>query len=212
MLLLWEWRAPSSVSDTLSALSATESLLALGNGGALVLDGLLGAAAAHAVRTAALFLDEEGQLSPATVGAQRRCLPSVRGDRMMWLDPDEVELSLFNVIELMEASRELLNAHAFLGAGRVDVQLSIYEAGMGYAKHRDNVRGQHRRRLTAIYYTNDWRPGDGGELALYDDAGACVRLIEPIFDRLVLFLARVPHAVLPVVRGPRVALTAFMRT
>lgn len=176
-----------------------------------MLDGLLGDAEAQAVRAAALILDEAGELLPARVGACRRRVPGTRGDRTLWLDGGYADRALDAVVELMEASRAVLNEFAFLGAGELEVQLAVYDQGNGYVRHRDTVRGRSDRRLTAIYYANDWRPGDGGELALYDAGGACTQVIEPIADRLVLFLAQTPHAVLPVARGPRVAVTAFMR-
>lgn len=198
---------PSVLED----LSTTAALRVLGSGRELVLDRILGEAQAHAVRAAALFLDDGGGLCPACVGPDRQRLPGIRGDRMMWLERESVEPALQDVIDLMDAGRVILNEQAYLGAGQLEVQLSIYEPGHGYSRHRDTMQGRQERRLTAIYYANDWRPGDGGELALYDEYGGCDRLIEPVSDRLVLFLADTPHAVLPVVRGRRVAVTAFMR-
>ncbi len=45
------------------------------------------------------------------------------------------------------------------------------------------------RRLNALVYLNpNWQPGWGGELGLYDEKGeVCVKKIEPLFNRLVIF-------------------------
>lgn len=194
-----------------SALSDTTALHALGAGKELVLDGLLGDATALAVRAEALALDEAHLLRPSGTGASKTRNPAVRGDRILWLDRDLLDPALGAVVDLMDAAMATLNANAYLGAGEVETQVAIYDDGPGYLRHRDALHGHDDRRMTAIYYANDWRPGDGGELVLYDDEGRCTRLIEPIADRLVLFLAQTEHAVRPVTRGPRVAVSGFMR-
>ena len=198
-------------SRAVAALSDTSALRTLGAGRELVLDGLLGDATARAVRAEALALDEAQILTPAGTGADRVRDPSVRGDRILWLNRDLLEPAMGAVVDLMDAAMTTLNENAYLGVGELEIQVAIYDEGTGYQRHRDALRGQDARRMTAIYYANDWRPGDGGELALYDDEGHCTRLVEPVADRLVLFLAQTEHAVRTVVRGPRVALTGFMR-
>ncbi|HET9450694.1 MAG TPA: 2OG-Fe(II) oxygenase, partial [Aggregicoccus sp.] len=61
----------------------------------------------------------------------------------------------------------------------------------------------------AIWYANpDWAPAHGGVLRLYPEGEAPVD-VEPVLDRLVVFLSeRVEHEVLPV-SAPRLALTAW---
>ena len=85
----------------------------------------------------------------------------------------------------------------------------MYTAGLGYTRHRDALVGSSARRMTLIYYANEWRSGDGGELELYEREG--LRLIEPIRDRLILFRPELEHAVRPVVRGERVAISGWLR-
>ena len=70
-----------------------------------------------------------------------------------------------------------------------------------YTKHIDNG-DSNGRRITAIYYLNEgWRRHHGGALRLYDNVGDDVPFVdvEPIADRLVLFLsdAHTPHEVMP---------------
>lgn len=187
-------------------------LQALGSGRALVLDAMLGEQAAAGVREAALRLDVEGGLRPAGIGRDATTVPSVRGDRIAWLDPDAPPEGLRPVLELMSATMATLNETAYVGAEVLECQLAIYDEGSGYQRHRDAVRGTSSRRITAVYYANPWRPGDGGELELYDEEDGRGRRVEPISDRLVVFRSDITdHAVRPLVRGPRVALSAFFR-
>jgi SM-20-related protein len=59
-----------------------------------------------------------------------------------------------------------------------------------------------------IYYLNDWRTGDGGELCVHETDGT--RRIAPELDRLVLFLSeKVEHEVADT-RSTRLAVTAWM--
>lgn len=71
----------------------------------------------------------------------------------------------------------------------------------------------YRRVNCLVYLNEDWRPGDGGELELWESKdGPCVRKIEPVFNRTVLFMTGEnswhghPH---PLVRGPRVSFAAY---
>lgn len=198
------------MNRSLTALRGTSSLAALGHGRALVLDGLLGDAQAMAVRAEVLALDEDGLLGPAS----RRGFGldnDAPGHRSKWLNRDLLDPAVGAVVDLMDAAMVTLREHVDPGFGDLDVQIAVYDAGRGYQRRRDAPHGDDQRRVTAIYYANDWRPGDGGELSLYDADGRCMRLVEPAADRLVLFLAPTEHAVRHVVRGPRVAVTGFLQ-
>lgn len=63
---------------------------------------------------------------------------------------------------------------------------------------------------TAIYYVNPgWTPAAGGQLRLHAPAGPVD--VEPLLDRLILFLAeRIEHEVLPA-HASRLAVTAWYR-
>jgi SM-20-related protein len=141
-------------------------------------------------------------LREAGVGRERAQAPSVRGDRIAWLDgPGEIQ-------DRFERLREELNRDAWLGLERFDVQVARYEDGAAYASHRDAFRGGPSRRVTAIWYLNDaWIPAHGGVLRLHLDGG--VLDVPPTLDRLVVFLSeKIEHEVLPVA-APRLALTAW---
>ena len=85
--------------------------------------------------------------------------------------------------------------------------------GARYVKHRDALPYKAGRKLTVIYYLNaQWQKGHGGELRIWptdetEDEDAVI--IEPLADRLVLFISSLEHEVLPAWR-PRFALTTWM--
>lgn len=196
----------------LAALADPVLIQALGAGRALILDDMLGAAAAGRIRKAALELDALGELRPAGVGREGTRAPAIRGDRIAWLDPVTPPEGLRPAVELLAATMAILNETAYVGATTLECQLAIYGAGDAYERHRDALRGTTVRRITAVYYANDWREGHGGELELFDEHDFRARVVAPVADRLVLFRSDLTaHAVRPVVEGPRVAISGFFR-
>ena len=55
------------------------------------------------------------------------------------------------------------------------------------------------RVLSTVFYLNEnWQPGDGGELAIYDAEDQLITRVQPVLNRLVIFLSEeFPHEVLP---------------
>lgn len=195
-----------------SALASPDTLESLGAGRAVVLDGLLGVDTAMAARNAALAMDGEARLRPAGIGRDATAAPSIRGDRIAWLEAGTSAPAFAPILELLDATRIALNELVFLGADELECQVALYEAGSGYDRHRDALRASASRRVTAIYYLNDWQPGDGGELEVFDAGPLPTQVIEPLADRLVLFRSLLTeHAVREVRRGPRIAVSAFLR-
>jgi SM-20-related protein len=132
-------------------------------------------------------------LAPAAVGRERQ--PGVRGDELAWLDDDG----------RFEALRRELNQSAWLGLDRLELQAARYRPGAAYPRHRDAFRGGPSRRVSAVWYLNaDW--AGGGQLRLHLDPP---RDIEPLLDRLVVFLSeKLEHEVLPAT-SERWAVTAW---
>jgi SM-20-related protein len=109
----------------------------------------------------------------------------------------------------VEVSTEL-NAAAWMGLSGFSIQLAAFQPGGHYQPHRDALRGDTARRVTAILYLNEeWKAGDGGCLRVHTTGKP--RDIEPRGGRLVVFLSdRVLHEVLPG-RAVRHAATAWFR-
>lgn len=166
----------------------------LGSPGWLVADGFLGAELALRVRREAEALP----LKPAGVrrGADHRLDPSVRGDAIAWITPEDATGAFVDAVARFEALMQELNERAWQGLRRFELQLARYEAGGHYARHRDAFPGDDNRRITAIVYLNPaWTPADGGLLRIH---GEPARDVEPRLDRLVVFRSSlVEHEVLP---------------
>jgi Rps23 Pro-64 3,4-dihydroxylase Tpa1-like proline 4-hydroxylase len=183
-------------------------VLALGERRALCFDGVLGPARVEAIRRDALALFEAGELRPAGIGRAATRTPEVRNDHILWLDGD-IHRPFADVLALFESLRRQLVELAYLGARTIEAQLAVYTPGLGYTLHCDAIVGSSARRMTLIYYANDWQPGDGGELELHEPDS--VRVIEPVGDRLLVFRPELEHAVRPIVRGVRVAISGWLR-
>jgi SM-20-related protein len=188
-----------------------EEVEALGTRGYFLRPTFLGPERARAARAEALERVEAGELRPAGIrrGADRTEDTRVRGDLIGWVQPAP-GTALGALWDGFHALGEALSAGAYLGLGRFDLQLACYPGnGAHYSRHRDAFPGQSNRRATAIWYANpDWAPAHGGVLRLYPEGKAPVD-VEPVLDRLVVFLSeRVEHEVLPAF-APRLALTAW---
>lgn len=185
-----------------------EHVRLLGAGEPVVLDGVLGLDAALAV--AAFLGRRPGELTPAAVGqgAERTIDEDVRGDLTRWVARDEDPI-LAPYWKLVDRLALELREKAWLGIQDVEVQLAHYPGDLArYVAHHDAFAGGGRRRVSGVYYLNPtWAPGDGGELRVRAPSGE--HTIEPLLDRLVLFLSEaLEHEVLPT-RAPRWAVTAW---
>jgi SM-20-related protein len=182
----------------------------LGEGEVLVCDGALGREPAL-VLARALCADAD-ELTPAAIGRGDGLLvePVLRGDLTTWLERG-ADARLAPLWALFDRVAGELRERAFLGVLDVEVQLALYPGdGARYVAHRDAFESGGRRRATAVYYLNpEWCAEHGGALRVHL-AGGGTRDIEPVLDRLVVYLAHlVEHEVLPTT-VPRWAVTAWM--
>ncbi len=183
--------------------------MSLTSSGFFFRDGFLTPDAAVGIRAEALSLVSRGRLRAAGFGREGKTDVKVRGDKLCWMEKSTAGPGVRSLMLSFEKIRRTVNRELYLGVSRYEMQLAHYAPdSMGYTKHLDAFRGGPNRRLTAIYYLNPtWKPGDGGELALYLPGGEL--RVEPINNRLLVFLAEeVEHAVLPV-GADRLALTAW---
>jgi SM-20-related protein len=143
---------------------------ALGAGGFIMRDGLLGEEAALAV--AAEAADLPG-FRPAGMARSARRDRAIRGDELVWLDPSRAPPALAHLCRALGDIGAAIDAAAYLGLGRFDVQVARYPAsGARYQRHRDAFTGGESRRLTLIYYANPgWRTEHGGVLRVYPGDG-----------------------------------------
>ncbi|MFT4624421.1 MAG: SM-20-related protein [Myxococcota bacterium] len=182
----------------------------LGDGDAVIRDGLLLSADLRSCADTLGALSDDGRMRPSGMGRGRVRDSALRGDRIAWRD-DLEDVALPGLAALFEGVRAELNAAAWLGLASFSVQLAVYRGeGARYARHRDTVAGDRVRRATAVVYLNpDWVLADGGCLRIHTRYGA--RDVEPLGGRTVLFLSdRLEHEVLPC-HAVRWAATAWFR-
>ncbi|WP_417531871.1 2OG-Fe(II) oxygenase [Marinobacter lipolyticus] len=172
-------------------------------------DGLL-----SALRDEVRILDVTDAMKKAGIGrgADLTRDRSVRRDRIAWLQgitPAQREL-----FRCLERIREGLNRRLFLGLKRFESHYATYQSGDFYRKHVDSFAGRASRVVSLVLYFNeDWRPSDGGELQVFnrDSPDEVCGLIQPEMGRMVLFLSEeIPHEVLPANRA-RYSLACWFR-
>ena len=138
----------------------------------------------------------------------------MRGDRILWLDELSADPAQQSLWKAIEALRLALNQGLQLGLFSFEAHYALYPPGASYRRHRDAFRDHGetsdvRVISCALYLNENWTPGDGGALRLYD--GDCARDVLPLAGRLVCFLSeRFEHEVLPATRE-RLAVTGWFR-
>lgn len=143
---------------------------------------------------------QQNALTPAGVGRQGdyQRNQDIRGDAIQWLEVGDPAVTEF--LCWMDKLRLGINQRLFLGLFDYESHYAVYAPGAFYQKHRDAFRGKPGRKLSTVLYLNPgWDLMAGGELVLYDEAGADELLrLAPECGRLVIFLSEdFPHEVLP---------------
>lgn len=163
-------------------------------------------------------------------------IPTKRGDNEKWFHEDYNRLTKSNLrsaVYLEEAGyqfssfvssarflylmTELTGVKAllpdpYLGGGGYHVVPMGGKFDVHADRNIDQVTGLRRRLAMLIYLNKDWKTEYGGQLELWSTDGArCERVIEPIFNRTVIFeVADVNfHGVRPVT-DPNVSRKAFV--
>lgn len=144
---------------------------------------------------------DEGELRPAAVGQgpARRLANELRSDRIRWLDAERDGATVECFLARMDALRLALNERLFLGLADYECHYAHYAPGARYDRHLDRFRSDDARTLsTVLYLTDQWTPGDGGELRIYPRTAGTPIDIAPQPGLLVLFTsADIEHEVLP---------------
>jgi SM-20-related protein len=153
-----------------------------------------------------------GLLQAARIGRleQNRAAESIRGDQIRWLESGMAPC-IDQFLAQIEALRSLFNRRLYLGLEECENHFAYYPAGAFYRKHLDRFQNSDSRVISSVLYLNpDWSSEHGGELRLhleedrYED-------IEPVANRLVLFIsAQILHEVLPTT-VERMSLTGWFR-
>jgi SM-20-related protein len=158
-----------------------------------------------------------GEFRKARVGrgGAREVRAEIRGDQVLWLQPDGASVGQVAYFAELEILRLALNRRFFLGLFDFEGHFAIYPAGAFYKPHLDRHAGTSERIITVILYLNPgWQPGDGGELKLWTTSGekaGAFELIEPRMGTMVCFLAGdFWHEVMPA-HKKRMSITGWFR-
>lgn len=160
---------------------------------------------------------DDGEFDYARVGqgAEKQRCPSVRSDRIHWLEPTDLKRAQKDYLSALEGLRLAVNRATMMGLFEWEGHLAIYPAGTFYRRHLDVFRHARQRKVSTILYLNEgWAIGDGGELRLYLNGTSREHFldIEPRAGTLVTFLSeQFYHEVLPAHRE-RMSITGWFRT
>jgi SM-20-related protein len=181
-----------------------------------VVPGFIDAAQASALRSVAVARRDAGEFRAARVGRSAAAIdaPDLRGDAIRWLEVDDPENAVREVLSRFDALRVALNRGLYLGLESLEAHLACYPPGARYGVHVDRFRDDDARAVSVVLYLNDaWTDADGGCLRLYlERAGEPPwRDVRPDGGTLAVFLAeRFAHEVLPA-RRERFSLTGWFR-
>ena len=180
----------------------------LGSGGVVVRDAAFGTPLALQARDLLATWLASGRLTSAGTG-RRGASTRHRGDLTTWVEEDAAE-PLGSVFLAFAELMPMLSQDLRIGLQRFALQAACYQDGAAYHRHVDAFRGDPSRRVTVIWYLNpDWTAEVGGALRVWRKGVA--EDVDPLLDRMVIFLSdQVPHEVLAA-QGPRFALTAWYR-
>ncbi|WP_325893215.1 2OG-Fe(II) oxygenase [Grimontia sp. NTOU-MAR1] len=139
-------------------------------------------------------------MKPAGIGRHRQhhTNKQIRSDKISWLERGKHPAS-DDFLSRMEAIKNDVNRHFFLGLFEYEAHFARYDIGDFYQKHLDTFEGRSNRRLTTVMYLNDeWADEDGGEIVIYDIDDNHLNTLWPKAGRLLVFLSEeFPHEVLP---------------
>ena len=154
---------------------------------------------------------QKNDFSKAAIGSseQRKVETSIRGDFIYWLDQN-IDAELEELFELLDGLVQNLRKYLLLSISDYEFHFALYPPNTRYEKHVDQFKGRSNRVISVLIYLNEnWRPGDGGELKIYQADGNEL-LVQPIAKRLVMFKSdTVEHEVMTT-KKPRKSLTGWL--
>jgi len=161
---------------------------------------------------------EEDNFKKAAIGNKTSEVieKSIRGDFILWINEAEAggaEKTYFNKINSLV---EYLNRTCFMGILTKEFHYAVYPKGTFYKRHLDTFQNDGRRKLSMVCYLNteDWKPENGGELAIYIQEGGEEKQLNiyPFPGRVVIFESQeLEHEVKPV-KVPRLSITGWLKT
>lgn len=175
-----------------------------------VIDSVLPEAAASDIFERIRELKSEDSLRRAGIGRQNKYHVNngVRKDHIRWINWNNSSPALDPLLTRLRSLRLYLNRSCFLNLRDIELHYAYYPPGAFYRKHRDRFKQNPHRVVSCIYYLNPvWQTTDGGLLNIY--LNDRVVLVEPVFNRLAVFLSELEHEVSQSA-SDRFSITAWM--
>ncbi|MDR5591294.1 2OG-Fe(II) oxygenase [Christiangramia sp. SM2212] len=161
---------------------------------------------------------EEDNFKKAAIGNKTSEIieRSIRGDFILWINEAEAGIAENIYFKKINAMVEYLNRTCFMGILTKEFHYALYPEGTFYKRHLDTFQNDGRRKLSMVCYLNneDWKPENGGELAIYLDENGEEKQIDiyPFPGRVVIFESQeLEHEVKPV-KVPRLSITGWLKT
>jgi len=154
---------------------------------------------------------QKNDFSKAAIGSskQRQVEASIRDDFIYWLDQN-IDADLEELFELLDGLVEKLREYLLLSISDYEFHFALYPPKTRYEKHVDQLKGKSNRVISVLIYLNEnWRPGDGGELKVYQADGNEL-IIQPIAKRLVMFKSDIVKHEVMTTQKPRKSLTGWL--
>lgn len=135
---------------------------------------------------------EQGKFKEASIGKANEVQKNIeiRGDEILWLESDSIELSERVLLDKNQAFVNYLNQTCYLGIVDTEIHFAKYAVGKFYRRHKDTFQAKKGRILSVIYYLNvGWVPENGGNLIIYtskDNIETSIS-IAPLAGRMVCF-------------------------
>lgn len=138
-------------------------------------------------------------------GESHQIREAVRGDEVLWLEPEAPSLVQRVYLDRMADLQQVLNRTLFLGLFVYEAHFAVYPPGAFYKRHLDvfHDRGKGRTLSCVLYLNEGWTDADGGHLRLYLDSDQPTPFVDvrPEAGTLVTFLSETfEHEVLPATR------------
>lgn len=206
------------LNNTLNA----DALDAFAQNGFLVLDNALSADLLRDLKTEGGYFayinrddvnrDDVDYMDAKLTGDKRA--PSIRGDRIRWIEVEAGEASKQTAgalyLAALLAFGRAFNQAFFTNINHAEAHFAYYDQGFGYDWHTDNPQDKTARVLSLVLYLNDdWTAEDGGAITLIDKNDAAHTIL-PQNGRIVLFDSNLLHKV-NVTHKRRYSIAAWLR-
>ena len=183
-----------------------------------VIDDFFTAEEVDILRASLMDKYEEDCFKKAAIGNRTNEIieKSIRGDFILWINEADKGPAENIYFKKINSLIEYLNRTCFMGILHKEFHYAVYPEGTFYKRHLDTFQNDGRRKLSMVCYLNteDWKPENGGELAIYTQENGEEKQVNvfPFPGRVVIFESQeLEHEVKPV-KVPRFSITGWLKT